>query len=165
MSLSVTGVSFADELGVHMWSWRRMGTLSERLSGAPTSAVEVYQEGDFRYFLGVERERAERRGRSLLLVLVNVGALGTPKSRLDSVAAIVFDVLGACVRESDFTGWYRRSEEAGAVMVQSDVLPTPETCREIGRRVSGLLEAALPKGAPIDVKVLQLDVRKKAQHA
>ena len=148
-----------------MWSWRAMGTLSERLRRAPSSVVDVYQEADFRYFLGIERQRAERRGRSLLLVLVNVRAIGAPRSRIEAVAAIVFAVLGACVRESDFIGWYRQTEAAGAVLVQGDVMPSPEQCREIGRRVSALLEGALPKGAPIDVKVLQLEARRKAQHA
>ena len=146
-----------------MWSWRRTGTLSDRLRRRPSSVVEVYQEADFRYFLGMERQRAERRGRSLLLVLVNVNAIHTSKPGFD--ASVVFDVLGACVRESDFIGWYRHSEEAGAVLVQGDAPPAPETCREIGRRVSGLLEMAMPSGSPIDVRVLQLDARKKAQHA
>jgi hypothetical protein len=148
-----------------MWSWRGKGTLSERLRRGPSPVVEVYQEADFRYFLGIERQRAERRGRSLLLVLVNVRAIGAPTSRTEAVAGIVSDVLGACVRESDFTGWYRQAEAAGAVLVQGDALPSPEKCREIGRRVSGLFESAPPKGAPIDVKVLQLDARRKAQHA
>jgi hypothetical protein len=126
--------------------------------------VEVYQEADFRHFLGIERQRAERRGRSLLLVLVNVGAIGRRRDR-DRIETSVFDALAICVRESDFIGWYRQAEAAGAVLVQGDALPTSEMCREIGRRVSALLEAALPAGAPIDVKVLQLDARKKVQHA
>ena len=148
-----------------MWAWRRTGTLSDRLRRGPSSIVEVYQEADFRYFLGMERRRAERRGRSLLLVLVNLGAIHTSKPDFDAVTTVVFDVLGACVRESDFIGWHRQSGEAGAVLVQGDTPPTPETCRDIGRRVSGLLEMAMPSGSPIDVKVLQLDARKKAQHA
>ena len=142
-----------------------MGTPSNPSRGGSSSVVEVYQEADFRYFLGIERQRAERRGRSLVLVLVKVGTIRTPTSGTDAAAAIAFEVLGACVRESDFTGWYRQAEEAGAVLIQGDAPPAPETCREIGRRVSVLLAAALPKGAPIDVKVLQLDARKKAQHA
>ena len=148
-----------------MWSWRRTGTLSERLRRGSSPVVEVYQEAEFRYFLGIERRRAERRGRSLLLLLIDVGAIGAPRSRKDVVHATVFDVLGACVRESDFIGWYRGAEVAGAVLVQGDDLPTPETCREIGRYASTLLESALPAGTPVDVKVLQLDAPRKSHHA
>ncbi len=135
------------------------------MRGAALPVDEVYQEADFRYFLGIERQRAERRGRSLLLVLIDVGGIGSRKLGRDAAAAIAFDVLGACVRESDFVGWYRQATVAGAVLVQGDAPPAPETCREIGRSVSGLLAGALPTGAPIDVKVLQLDARKKAHHA
>ncbi|HEY8549365.1 MAG TPA: hypothetical protein VIL35_05355 [Vicinamibacterales bacterium] len=115
----------------------------------------------FRHFLALERERAERHGHSLLLLLVDLA----PRTLEPAHEQTVFDVLRTCVRESDFVGWYDTSRTAGAVLVQGTTTPTPAMCTAIGRRVEALLMERLPDGVASGVRVLQLEAQKKESHA
>ena len=79
----------------------------------------VYNETAFRHFLAVDRRRAARAGRSVLLVLVAVRQSPGRNTKLtDATAAALFGGLGVCVREVDFVGWYREGYVAGAVLAQ-----------------------------------------------
>ena len=128
----------------------------------PAQAYEAYNEDAFRHFMAIECKRAERSGRSLLLLLVELkadrdGQAGIPPA----VASRVFGALTACVREIDFIGWYRAGRLIGAVLTQGADVPGPDTSRQIsdrvaalmGERVSGLL------GRRLEVRVLQLRLR------
>jgi len=80
---------------------------------------QAYNEAAFRLFLAVDRWRAERSMRSVLLVLVTVRQRPGPSAKLtDGTAAALFGGLGACVREVDFMGWYREGHVAAAVLAQ-----------------------------------------------
>jgi len=82
-------------------------------------AGHAYNEAAFRHFLAVDRRRAERSTRSLLLVLVTTRQGRTSHARLeDATAAAIFAGLGECVREIDFVGWYREGRVAAAVLAQ-----------------------------------------------
>jgi hypothetical protein len=80
---------------------------------------QVYNEAAFQYFLNVDRMRAERARRSILLVLASIRP--TPGRCADlsgSTAAAMFAGLAAGVREVDFLGWYKQGRLAGAVLAQ-----------------------------------------------
>ena len=89
-------------------------------AGFPRRHVcQVYNEAAFRYFLAVERSRAQRSQRVLYLVLVAIRMGAGHRAKLtDATAAAIFRGLGASVREVDFVGWYQESHVAAAVLVQ-----------------------------------------------
>jgi hypothetical protein len=119
---------------------------------------QAYSEEAFRYFLGLERKRAERSGRSLLLLLVNLTADAEGGQNIPyPIATKVFSGLSRCVRDIDFIGWYRAGRVAGAVLTQGINSPALEASDQIGQRVTGLLTKRLPEAvaARLQVRVLQ----------
>ena len=76
-----------------------------------SQSCQAYNEAAFRYFLDIERRRAERAARPLLLVLVKLRSTSeaTPDTR-------VVSALARCVREADFVGWLREGVTAAAVL-------------------------------------------------
>ena len=82
-----------------------------------TGPGRAYNEAAFLHFLAVDRRRAQRGMRSLLLVLVTVRQSHdrTPKLT-DRTAAALFAGLGTCIRETDFVGWYKEDRIAAAVL-------------------------------------------------
>lgn len=80
---------------------------------------QAYNEAAFKYFLAVERSRAERSQRFLYLVLVAIRqSLGRRAKLTDTTAAALFRGLGATIREVDFVGWYQEGRVAAAVLTQ-----------------------------------------------
>lgn len=127
-------------------------------------AYEAYEEGAFRHFLTIERKRAERSGRSMLLLLVEFKAGRTGDSQIEGPAAVrLFSALTACVREIDFIGWYRSGRVAGAVLTQGPEAPTSEVSQQIGERVAQALSERLPAHVRhrIQVRILQLHSKVK----
>jgi hypothetical protein len=126
---------------------------------------QPYSEEAFRYFLGLERKRAERSGRSLLLLLVSLTPDGDGEKGIpDTIAVRLFPALSLCVRDVDFIGWYRHGRVAGAVLTQGADSPALEASEQIERRVAGLLgrRLASPELARLQVRVLQ--ARQTAQN-
>ena len=80
----------------------------------------AYNEEAFRYFLAVERARAERSRRFLYLALVAMRrGPGRRRAHLtEPTAAALFQGLSMSVREVDFIGWYREGQVAAAVLAQ-----------------------------------------------
>lgn len=111
-------------------------------------AGHVYNEAAFRHFLDVDRRRAQRATRPLLLVLVSVRHEEPgPATLTDATAAAIFASLGECVREIDFVGWYREGELPAAVLVlQPNTAPD-----DIHRRLSDRIVRALRTHLPADV--------------
>lgn len=138
-----------------MWHWGRQRA-DDVARRAPQQPRKVYEQPDFRHFLRLERKRAEHRGRSLVLVLVEMTPV--PRSRRTAAAAheTVFAALETCVRESDFLGWFETNRIAGAALIQGDAAPSAEICRVIGRRVDARLKDGLPAGVGTEVRVLML---------
>jgi hypothetical protein len=129
------------------------------LVGGPQQSYQAYNEEAFRHFLSVERRRAERSGRSLLLLLVEIDANHVGDARMQStVARRVLTTLQGCVREVDFIGWYRAGRVIGAVLTQGPDVPTSETSRQIGERVAEALgdQISGKLKRSIQVRVLQL---------
>jgi hypothetical protein len=108
-------------------------------SEIPGGEVVVYNEAAFRHFLAVDRWRAARSRRFLLLVLVTVRQNARPRLELtESLATALFLALGACVREVDFVGWYREGHVVGAVLAQPGKTSI-EVPRAIAQRMLGVL--------------------------
>jgi hypothetical protein len=119
---------------------------------------QPYSEEAFRYFLGLERKRAERSGRSLLLLLVSFAIDDDGGQSISSdVAPKLFSGLSLCVRDVDFIGWYRHGRVAGAVLTQGSDSPALEASEQIAQRVTTLLVKRLsaPVAERLQVRVLQ----------
>jgi hypothetical protein len=119
---------------------------------------QPYSEEAFRYFLGLERKRAERSGRSLLLLLVNLAAdPDDAQSIAPEISSKLFSGLSVCVRDVDFIGWYRHGRVAGAVLTQGPDSPALEASDQIAQRVTELLRRRLSGqvAARLQIRVLQ----------
>jgi hypothetical protein len=105
----------------------------------------VYNEEAFKYFLQVEQRRADRSSRSFLLMLVDFRDPHCDRPRMESaVARKVFAALAECLRETDFVGWYREGEVAGAVLTQAVGLNPGVSPDQVGARVRNLLSTGMP---------------------
>jgi hypothetical protein len=108
------------------------------------SALHVYNEAAFRYFLAVDRRRAERAIRPLLLALVSIRDERARITALtDPTAAAIFRSLGECVRENDCVGWYREGSVAGAALVQG-IEPAIDARQHMSDRIVQALRSHLP---------------------
>jgi hypothetical protein len=96
----------------------------------------AYNEAAFSHFLAIERRRAERSRRSILLVLVSAQSqTGRPATLSQAAATELFARLGASVREVDFVGWYSEGRVAAAVLTQQ-APASPETRDRVAHRVT-----------------------------
>ena len=122
---------------------------------------QVYNETAFRHFLAVDRWRAERARRSILLVLVAVRQTPGLNAKLsDAAAAALFSGLGACVREVDFMGWYREGYVAGAVLAQGNKASGKEAHLITERIAPGIRSRlAVSEATKLHVRVVRLGVR------
>ena len=121
----------------------------------------AYNEAAFRLFLAVDRWRAERSTRSLLLVLVAVRqGPGTSAKLTAAAAAALFSGLGTCFREVDFVGWYREGRVAAAVLAQG-VNASGEVPHLIAERVLPILRKGLSadQSSNLRVRVVRLGGR------
>lgn len=126
-------------------------------------AGEVYNEEAFRHFLAIERVRAERSQRPLLLLLV--GLHRCPKAGFQLSAgqsSALFSGLGECIRDVDFVGWYRERRVLGAVLSQGfSASSTDDAHSQICRRVQDVLRGHLSDDLAerLRVRVVQLGPR------
>lgn len=130
----------------------------------PEQAYEALNEEAFRHFLMIERKRAERSGRSMLLLFVEFKSEREGDGRMDPlVSSKLFSGLTACVREIDFIGWYRSGRVAGAVLSQGPDTPAHDVAQQIGERVAQVLSERLPSHVRrrLQVRVLQLHSKVK----
>ena len=113
---------------------------------------QAYNEAAFRYFLAVDRLRAERSQRLVLLVLASVReAPGRSALLTHQTSAVVFTALAASVREVDFVGWFREGRVAGAVLAQG--VGAADERVPISNRILATLRTSLPANRANDVKV------------
>lgn len=109
--------------------------------------AHVYNEAAFRHFLAIERSRAERRRRSLLVVVVAIGGHSRRGIRLPRPASIaIFKGLSASLRdvdEVDIVGWLREGHVAAALLIQGPQAPTRAATGQIAARVRRAIEGRL----------------------
>ena len=113
---------------------------------------QAYNEAAFRYFLAVDRRRARRSQRPLLLVLASLRERpGTNAQLTPQQTAAFFAALAACVREVDFIGWFREGRVPAAVLAQGAGAACDPAV--ITRRILSTLRTSLPKHRSGDVHV------------
>ena len=101
---------------------------------------QAYNEEAFRYFLEIERKRAARARRPVLLLLMDLKEQPAIGARIDPMlAAKLFSGLWLCLRETDVIGWYREDRVAGAVLNQLEEGPLSDVSSLIRQRVTGAL--------------------------
>jgi hypothetical protein len=105
----------------------------------------AYNEDAFRYFLDMERRRAEVSGRPLLLLLVDFKKQDHGDRPMPSATADrLFVALAACLRDTDFVGWYHEGRVIGAVLTQDTASTDTAVVDMVARRVTEELNASLP---------------------
>jgi hypothetical protein len=121
------------------------------------AAGRAHNEAAFRHFLNIERRRAGRSGRAVVLVLVSLRERpGTDAVLTTAAAAGIFSALGLSVREVDFVGWYRDGRVAAAALIQR-AIPLPATCQRIAERVTETLQQqSIDSSLPARIRVIPL---------
>jgi hypothetical protein len=94
------------------------GTVDRRSYGVVLEGRfgQAYNEQAFRYFLQIERGRAARAKRPVLLLLLDLKKSAPPNLLDPALSAKVFDCLWRCLRDTDVIGWYREDRVAGALL-------------------------------------------------
>jgi len=125
------------------------------------SAGPAHNEPAFRHLLAVERRRAERSGRSVVLVLVSLRrAPGRNQLLTAPAAGEIFAALGASVREVDFVGWFRHGHVAAAALIQR-AATQPALLPDIVTRITRTLqEEVRGDSSALRVRVVLLGGRK-----
>ena len=101
---------------------------------------QAYNEDAFRYFLEIERKRAVRAQRPVLLLLLDLRDQPATGPRIEPLlAARLFSGLWRCLRDTDVVGWYREDHVAGAVLTQVEDGPRSEVTRATRERVTAAL--------------------------
>jgi hypothetical protein len=74
-----------------------------------------------------------------------------------AIAARLFEVLWPCLRETDFLGWYRENQVAGAVLTHIGETADTDISALISQRVGDALRGDLPAhiGRRLQVRVYQ----------
>jgi hypothetical protein len=107
--------------------------------------MDIYNEEAFRYFLDVERRRAEMSNRSFFLLLLDLKKTSPGGDDLDKKSSDhLFTALAAGLRETDFLGWYRGCSIIGAVLTQHTDSASPEVERAVRDRIIDLVRKQLP---------------------
>jgi hypothetical protein len=116
----------------------------------------TYNEETFRYFLSLEEKRADRSSRPLLLMLVELKKedAGMRVRFEPRIAGELFAVLRACLRETDFVGWYRDGHVAGAVLTHIEDTTEADISAQISQRVGEALRGSLPAHVASRLQVL-----------
>ncbi len=127
-----------------------------------TPGVE-YDEGTFRYFLSVERARAERSNHALRVVFASIELVPGEPARISRArAAELFEGLRRSLRDTDITGWYRQDRVAAALLSERAEPPGANTLGVIERRVDEGVRQRLPRriARALKVRVVQLRPRR-----
>jgi hypothetical protein len=138
--------------------------------GATTLENETdatYSEDAFRYFLDIERKRAEASNRPLLLLLIDVlDDAGRGSADQDS-AGLVLAALNGCLRDTDLVGWYHEARVLGAVLTQRGETPVADASGQVIGRVNRALAFRLPADitARLQVRVFELASKQAAERA
>jgi hypothetical protein len=115
---------------------------------------QAYNEEAFHYFLAVERGRAERSHRPVLLLLVDLpgqGGVGAPMAR--GVARRLFAGLCGSLREMDVVGWYREQLVVGAILSEGRDPWRADVAGVVGERVMKALAARVPAEAASRLRI------------
>jgi hypothetical protein len=134
-------------------AWQRAGRrplethrlVTDAPNGSPTGqSAEPYDEQAFRWFLAIERRRADRSSRTFHLLLVDLNQRQGLRSGIDHVVAPkLFEALKSCLRRTDIVGWYRQGDAVGAILVESNAHPGSSALLAILERITEVLRRRL----------------------
>ena len=129
--------------------------------------TQTYNQTAFRHLLTIERRRAARSMRSVLLVLVTLRGLGATARFTAMTAAAVFRGLGESVRDVDFVGWFREGRVAGAVLPDGVPTISDETRRSMAERIKRAIARRLPAddSRRLRIRVVRLVSRDRGHHS
>lgn len=122
-------------------------------------ALGHYNEDAFRYFLDIERKRAELSGRPFLLLLIDLKKVSGVDAAIEGqTAQSISAALAACVRDTDFLGWYRQGRVVGAVLTQHGEANSAGMTELVTGRVDSALRGTLPRETSerLQLRVYQL---------
>ena len=117
--------------------WLRQGIFAV---DAETMA-DIFPRPLFLKMLCLERNRAERSGRRLVLMLVESQSLLKPGDQAGATEKI-HSALSRATRETDIKGWYRDGAVVGVIFTEIR-LDTTSVVQVLSRKVSHALNAAL----------------------
>jgi len=104
---------------------------------------QAYNEQAFRYFLQLERKRAARAKRPVLLLLMSLKKTAS-STRIDpALASRLFYCLWGCLRETDVIGWYREDRVVGAVLTNLDGECRSDVTATVRQRIDAAVAARL----------------------
>jgi hypothetical protein len=107
--------------------------------------LQAYNESAFQHFLAIERERSIRSGERCFLVLAELRRRDGSTERMARPASeSLFRTFSACLRETDFLGWYREGHIAGAVLTETGVAQDDEALRHVVERIRRTFEDSVP---------------------
>jgi hypothetical protein len=119
-----------------------------------------YDESAFRYFLGIERARAERSNRPVRLLFATMEPVpGQPAPIPAASATKLFEGLRQTLRETDVMGWYQQGRVAGAVLSARPGASGSDTPGGIEERVGEGLRQRLPSKIARGVRVRVVQMR------
>lgn len=87
------------------------------VEGGLRDEYDLYVESYFLNLLCYERKRAERSGRQIVLMLLNIGNTLDRGERVRLIKKIV-QVLYSSTRDIDIKGWYRHDTEIGIIFTE-----------------------------------------------
>src|SRR5499427_2010089 len=125
----------------------------------PEGCGPVYNEEAFRYFLQIERKRANRSNSRFLLLLVDLKKDEQQSSGFDAATSVkLFAAMLPCLRETDFIGWYRQGRVASAVLTQVGDTQGVEVSNLVASRIREAVGQNLPSSVSerLQVRVYQV---------
>ena len=126
---------------------------------------QAYNEDAFRYFLEIERKRAARAQRPVLLLLLDLRERPATGPLIDPLlAAKLFSGLWDCLRETDVVGWYREDRMVGAVLTQVDDGLMSEVTRLTRNRITTALCRGLSPDVARRLRVRVYQLRAEPKH-
>ena len=119
-------------------------SVSRRLPQDVASEALADEEADFTRHIYLERRRAERSRRSLLLILLDGTAIADPAARMASFQTIIQKLAGL-LRDTDVLGWYRKPAVLGVLLPDLERVDQA-LIRSLFGKISNLLDQSLGAG-------------------
>src|SRR3954471_206598 len=116
---------------------------------------QAYNQAAFRYFFRLERQRAERAGRPVALLLIDLGEPTSPRRFHPKAAARLFEALRGVLRDTDVVGWHHQGHVVGALLTSEAGAIAPDIERVIADRVGHAIRQSLSgeRSPRIEVRV------------
>lgn len=108
-----------------------------------TPAYGTLGEEAFQRMISLESRRADRSGKSFLLMVIDVGNHNHAINKYSVVGTQIFAALSTITRETDVTGWYRERRVVGVLFTEAAVEELTSVTAAIMNRVSQALRRRL----------------------